>query len=272
MKLITFCLLIFFTIHSPSAISQNIDVWYELKMKTDTTNLNYTEEGLFVLSIRDNQSIFYSNSFGNLLNPQRDNKKEEIDPTEISSFYIISYKNGKTNHYQPIDGEFYQYEDLESISWNLEDEHKTIDSLTTNKATTSFRGRNWTVWYSLDIPVPEGPYKFKGLPGLVINASSDDGDYFFSLNGIEKNKEELNLPPAAKLTNREVFLKQIKKYAENPSYSMAQEYMNNDFDYDVFIDGKKVNKSEEAKRYNEFVWMFMRNHNNPIEKDDIWIR
>lgn len=37
-------------------------------------------------------------------------------------------------------------------------------------ATTIFRGRKWTVYFTEDIPLPLGPWKLGALPGLILSA------------------------------------------------------------------------------------------------------
>ncbi|WP_435524227.1 GLPGLI family protein [Chryseobacterium indoltheticum] len=54
------------------------------------------------------------------------------------------------------------------IKWNISNEHKKIGVWAATKATTNFGGRNWTAWFSEDIPLPYGPYVFYGLPGLFL--------------------------------------------------------------------------------------------------------
>ena len=43
-----------------------------------------------------------------------------------------------------------------------------------NLATTKFRGREWKVWFTEEIPVSLGPWKLGGLPGLILKADADD--------------------------------------------------------------------------------------------------
>ncbi|MBN2610094.1 MAG: GLPGLI family protein [Bacteroidales bacterium] len=55
-----------------------------------------------------------------------------------------------------------------TIEWKLVNETKQIDKYLCNKAITKFRGREYIVWYSKDIPVSIGPWKFHRLPGLIV--------------------------------------------------------------------------------------------------------
>jgi GLPGLI family protein len=50
------------------------------------------------------------------------------------------------------------------------------------KATTEFGGRKWTAWFCEEIPLSDGPYKFKGLPGLIVKISDADNSH----DGIER--------------------------------------------------------------------------------------
>ena len=61
------------------------------------------------------------------------------------------------------------------------------------KTKTSFRGRTWIVWYTMDIPYHDGPWKLYGLPGLILKADDAKGDFTFNCTGIEKG----NMQPIA---------------------------------------------------------------------------
>ena len=41
-------------------------------------------------------------------------------------------------------------------------------------ATTHFRGREWKVWFSEEIPLSLGPWKLGGLPGLILAVHCDN--------------------------------------------------------------------------------------------------
>ena len=46
-------------------------------------------------------------------------------------------------------------------------------------------GRKWTVCYTEDIPTTAGPWKLCGLPGLIVEAVSDDGIHRFTLTELQ---------------------------------------------------------------------------------------
>jgi GLPGLI family protein len=64
---------------------------------------------------------------------------------------------------------FYYEENLESPKWQLRSDTATILGYACKKAVCSFRCRNYVAWYAPEIPSSEGPWKFTGLPGLILN-------------------------------------------------------------------------------------------------------
>ena len=72
------------------------------------------------------------------------------------------------------------------FDWQLQDGDSIVCGYPCHKATTIFRGRIWTVWYTLDLPYSDGPWKFCGLPGLVLYAYDSEDKFRFNCIGIEK--------------------------------------------------------------------------------------
>ena len=72
------------------------------------------------------------------------------------------------------------------FEWKLLEGDSVVCEYPSHKAVTTFRGRTWTVWYTLDLPYSDGPWKFCGLPGLVLHAYDSDGYFRFNCIGIEK--------------------------------------------------------------------------------------
>ena len=72
------------------------------------------------------------------------------------------------------------------FDWQLLDGDSIVCGYPCHKATTIFRGRIWTVWYTLDLPYSDGPWKFCSLPGLVLYAYDSEDKFRFNCIGIEK--------------------------------------------------------------------------------------
>jgi len=66
----------------------------------------------------------------------------------------------------------------------------TVAGYLCQKATCRFRGRNYTAWFAMDIPIQNGPWKFGGLPGLILKAYDSDKLYVFECVKIENFKKK----------------------------------------------------------------------------------
>jgi GLPGLI family protein len=86
-----------------------------------------------------------------------------------------------------------------TTAWMIDStQTRTIGGFTCEKATGHYRGRDYEVWYAPDIPIPSGPFKLGGLPGLILEARSTDGNVQFLFTGIEmplKDTIKLEMPP-----------------------------------------------------------------------------
>lgn len=65
------------------------------------------------------------------------------------------------------------------IDWKISGETKKIGDFHVQKATTEFRGRNYTAWFTVDIPLPYGPWKLQGLPGLILEAYDTNKEIYW---------------------------------------------------------------------------------------------
>lgn len=87
------------------------------------------------------------------------------------------YENGKVN--------YFIYDDNAPIDWRLEDEFKNISGFKCQKATAKFRGRNYEAWFTIEIPLSFGPWKFHGLPGLILEVYDQTGQVYFTAESIK---------------------------------------------------------------------------------------
>jgi len=61
-----------------------------------------------------------------------------------------------------------------------------ISDYNVTKAKVEFRGRKYEAWFSEEIPINAGPWKFFGLPGLILEVGSADGAVSIRLSEIKK--------------------------------------------------------------------------------------
>ncbi|MDY0090192.1 MAG: GLPGLI family protein [Flavobacteriaceae bacterium] len=91
-------------------------------------------------------------------------------------------------------------EKMPSYNWELEEGTLKIGDLICNKASLNFRGRKYSVWYSLEISTQFGPWKFYGLPGLMVKIESEDKSILFELVKVEYLKSQrINKPVMGKV-------------------------------------------------------------------------
>jgi GLPGLI family protein len=75
---------------------------------------------------------------------------------------------------------------LPVIDWKISGDTATFGGLHCQKATTHFKGRDYTAWFSPDLPLHIGPWKLNGLPGVIVEAYDAKKEVDFKFDGIEK--------------------------------------------------------------------------------------
>ena len=104
------------------------------------------------------------------------------------------YKTKTTDYYDIIGQKVYHIKQpYDVIQWKISNESKKIADFTCRKATTSFGGRQWIAWFTSEIPVSDGPYKFMGLPGLIIEISDNRSQYVFTSINIKKQIKNIQI-------------------------------------------------------------------------------
>ena len=139
-------------------------------------------------------------------------------PHKRSTFLITKHYTSDTIHVKDvIDGEIYEYDTFKSeFSWQLCDSTKRIKGFEAYMATCHYHGREWTVWFTPDIPFSDGPWMFCGLPGLVLEAYDKDYLFSFRLVGLVANhKPQKDWLGKGKKTDRISFLKKDYQYLKN---------------------------------------------------------
>jgi GLPGLI family protein len=160
----------------------------------------YSKQGLDMNTILGKTSVYLKNTFG-----------ENI---------FKNYPEGKTTSTDFFTGTPYLYEELlVKVEWKLENGDLTVCGYKCKKASATLFGRKYTAWYTRDIPVSDGPWKFAGLPGLILKVEDDMRQVSFECVAIDKPhwSDQIYMSDRDYIkTNKNAFLKSYKQYRENP--------------------------------------------------------
>jgi GLPGLI family protein len=104
---------------------------------------------------------------------------------EIGNVVLKDYKNKTVVHREiyfmtPYTTRY----PIEPINWSISNEFKMIGKFQCRKAFCKFNGRNYIAWFTFEIPLKDGPWKFYGLPGLILEISDEKNEYVFKLSKI----------------------------------------------------------------------------------------
>lgn len=139
-------------------------------------------------------SLFFNQKFSKFIYKENDKKKWVVDSDDPMGPIQVVYTDdqGYIVWRSILDPNMYVrefcgserpevYLDPIKFDWTLVKEEKEVAGLSCQKATTSFRGREYTVWYTTSIPISVGPWKFNGLPGLIVSVTDNKNDVHIRL-------------------------------------------------------------------------------------------
>lgn len=182
--------LLFILLGTVMFFSQNNRFIYEVKYKKDSTSKDITRENYY-LDITKEDIAYY-----NRLNYINDSVFTAtghygFKGNRLTSFLIKKKDDNIYQNYEYIgDVNFYRLSEETKQHWNITDSIKIFSNFQLQKATTQFGGRNWIAWFTKDIPMPYGPYKFNGLPGLIMELYDTKKNYYFNVIKSEKIPDE----------------------------------------------------------------------------------
>jgi len=111
-----------------------------------------------------------------------------------SGFHYAIYKTAATKHvyyYDRIGLSSFRYEEpADAFAWTIAPATATIAGYACQRATATFAGRTWEAWFTREMPISEGPYKFYGLPGLIVKVGDTRQQYVFELLKLGKTATE----------------------------------------------------------------------------------
>jgi GLPGLI family protein len=121
------------------------------------------------------------------INPYKEAGLQQNEFPKYEDYYINYPEKGTLKVVIAIFYKDFVYEEpIPKFEWKLQADTTTILGYKCIKATTTFRGRDYEVWFTPFIPIRQGPWKFSGLPGLILKAKDTKGYFEWLATGIEK--------------------------------------------------------------------------------------
>ncbi len=195
------------------------------------------------------------------------------------SFKIYkTYPDMTVSYMDRISTKLFKYDDPVTFNWKILPDKEKIGAYNTQKATTEFGGRKWTAWFSTELPFQEGPYKFHGLPGLIVKIEDDGKNYSWTLQGnknvenweefsfAEKANTKYGMSNTAIATTKEKFTKSYENFKADP-LAEARPYMTPEF-LNRTMPGSSKTFGEMMKEQEKLLKDFFGSNNNPIEIPD----
>lgn len=292
--------ILFFLLLSLWAGAQTNRFFYEYKFIPDSNNKTDVKKEMMLLDIDKNGSSYYSrdkfvadsitkadlekqmkSSPGNI----NVNKREK--PGQVSYKVTKQYPDFTTYLFRTVSMDQYKIKEDKKPEWKILPDKEKIGEYNSQKATTSFGGREWIAWFTTDIPFQDGPYKFYGLPGLIVKIEDTTGSHSMVLIGNKTiaaatAEKELQVPENIRMigmggkeieVTKDQFRKVWKAYVNDPSKNMRELMMRSGGDNKVVFkvktsDGKEISDPNQVFREMEKrTKETLSKNNNPIEPD-----
>lgn len=246
---------------------------YELQLKMDSTETDYQKFNM-ILDINSKEVKFYGRNlliadslnkkFGNMDNKHVD-MTGQIVKRKINTFDNENFINIKFG--------YYSFKTNDKINWITTNETKKVQDFTLQKATTTFGGRNWVAWFNKDIPFNEGPFKFRGLPGLIFEIYDTKKNFIYNLIKSEKLPDiystndflESNFgTKAVPITEKQKQKLMIEFYNDPFSFERTN-FSKTNTNLNININGKEIHNLEELNTQTKSMQSIIKKYNNPVE-------
>lgn len=247
---------------------------YELQYKMDSTEAGYEKVNM-ILDITPKEVKFYGKDLAirDSLNKKFGTNFSYTDMTgQVVKRKINSFDN---ENFINIKNGYYTFKTTDKINWTIADEIKKVENYTLQKATAKFGGRSWTAWFCKDIPFNEGPFKLRGLPGLIFELSDAKKNFLYTL---VKSRE---LPEVSSTSDflESSFGNKAIPINEKQKHKLIMEFYNDPFAFErnnisksnndlrININGKEIHSVDELNTQTKSMQEVIRKYNNPIEID-----
>ena len=268
-----------FLIFGVLAIAQNKRFIYEYKFISDSTNVDDVKTEMMFLDTTKDGSKYYSYTVFNsdsimkvdlekqLAATGSINVKSDMRKGNVRYSVTKTYPDYKINLHRRLGMDAYNISDDRKINWKISSEKEKIGEWNAQKAEADFAGRHWIAWFSTEIPIQDGPYKFRGLPGLIVKIEDKTGSHKMELKGIKNitGNVDINVFEVKEIAvNSKQFQKVLKEYENDPTKGIKQIQMGGT---SIILTGKDGTSTKIAKEQEERLKARIKKDNNRIELD-----
>lgn len=247
---------------------------YELQYKMDSIETKPQKVNM-ILDITPKEVKFYGKDLATTdsLNKKFGMNSSYTDMTgQVVKRKINSFEN---ENFINIKNGYYSFKTTDKINWTISNETKKAENYTLQQAITQFGGRNWTAWFCKDIPFNEGPFKLRGLPGLIFELSDDKRNFIYNLvksqelPGIFATEDflESNFGNKAIPINEKQKHKLIMEFYNDPFAFERNNLSKTNNDLRININGKEIHNVDELNTQTKSMQEVIRKYNNPLEID-----
>lgn len=239
---------------------QNKQFIYEYRFIPDSTRKSDIRTEIMILDISPKKSEFYSlEQFRSDSTLLADSQKGiwTMPPNKpMISDRVIKYPHsGRITYVKTLDEKYFVDQEIQ-LNWKPANEFKTILNYKAQKATAEFGGRTWTAWFTTEVPLQDGPYKFSGLPGLILEIEDRSRSHQFSLRAVKNSGTEIiypNLNNYKELkTTYSQYVKIFRSYRKNPAAGLVGKIPDQTDASGKFISGTQQVREIEKMRLESF--------------------
>ncbi len=192
---------------------------YKFIKQKDSTNLNSKLEDIMVLTINKNSTVYFSylKQYSYRKIDAEIEKENNGSATSAGGVITMSANSENFKEYQKyagretevlkidfakkiisaynkfVEDNYFYLDSLATPKWQIENETITILNQQCQKATTFFKGRNYTAWFANAIPYKYGPWLFNGLPGLILKVEDDKKQFVFECVELNCSRDVTNV-------------------------------------------------------------------------------
>ncbi|MFY1045167.1 GLPGLI family protein [Chryseobacterium sp. GP-SGM7] len=250
--------------------SQEYRVIYDFNYKLDSLK-NYSENIEMVLDIQKDYSKFY---YKKLIKLDSLVRSRAIISYGFPIQQVVKRKTGLfvNENFVNVADKYYNYPTTDDIHWEILSDTKLSDNHKLQKAEAKWGGRKWIAWFSTEIPVSEGPYKFRGLPGLIFEVKDSKDNFNYKLVSINKSLSEYDTSNIVEtnlgMNPISITLKQFQKILiNNYNNPFSEYYAMKEGTWGLTIFDKHISSLEGLKSIKKDYQLQIAKNYNPIELD-----